>query len=50
MFLGIFNRANLCSPEFGSLATTARFNARFEMYGKGCAGSTANGVRTGKIF
>ncbi len=47
---GTFTRANRCSPVSGSRTTTARFSDRFEMYGKGCAGSTASGVRTGKTF
>ena len=32
-----------------SRTTTARFSDRLEMYGNGCAGSTARGVSTGKI-
>ena len=33
-----------------SRTSTARLSDRFEMYGNGCAGSTASGVRTGKIW
>ena len=33
----------------GVAHSTARFSDRFEMYGNGCAGSTASGVSTGKI-
>ncbi len=46
---GTFTRANRSSPLDGSRTTTARFSDRFEMYGNGCAGSTASGVSTGKI-
>ena len=37
-------------PLTGLRTTTARFRDRPEMYGKGCAGSTASGVSTGKIW
>ena len=33
----------------GSLTVTARLSDKLEMYGKGCVGSTASGVSTGKI-
>ena len=46
---GTFTRAKRSSPLDGSRTVTARFSDRFEMYGKGCAGSTARGVSTGKI-
>ena len=46
--LGTLTRANSSElPPAGSRSTTARFNDREEMYGNGCAGSTASGVRTG---
>ena len=35
--------------ERGSRTTIARLSERFEMYGNGCAGSTASGVSTGKM-
>ena len=38
-----------CSAPVSSATTTARFNDSPEMYGNGCAGSTASGVRTGWI-
>ena len=45
---GTFTLAK-CSPfVFGFFRTTARLRDRPEIYGKGCAGSTASGVRTGK--
>ena len=46
---GTFTRANRCSPVAGWRTATARLSERFEMYGKGCAGSTASGVSTGKM-
>jgi len=46
---GIFTRANRRSPVSGSLTIAAKLSARPEMYGNGCAGSTANGVSTGNI-
>ena len=42
-------RAKRTVPESGSRASTATLNERFETYGKGCAGSTASGVSTGKM-
>ena len=45
---GTFTRAKRRSPVCGSRTTTARFSDRSEMYGNGCAGSTASGVSTGK--
>ncbi len=47
--LGTFTRAKRRSPVCGSLTIAARFSARLEMYGNGCAGSTASGVSTGKM-
>ena len=46
---GSFTRANRSSPDFGSRTTMAKLSAKLEMYGNGCAGSTASGVSTGKI-
>ena len=46
---GIFTRANRRSPVTGSRIAAARFSERFEMYGKGCEGSTESGVSTGKM-
>ena len=46
---GTFTRAKRSSPVLASRTTTARLSDRFEMYGNGCAGSTASGVSTGKI-
>ena len=40
-------RAKRRTPLSGSRTTTARLSERSEMYGNGCAGSTASGVRTG---
>ena len=42
---GTFTLANRVRPS--PLTTTAKFLLRFEMYGKGCPGSKARGVRTG---
>ena len=47
--VGILTLAKRRSPVSGSLTIAARLRARLEMYGNGCAGSTASGVRTGKI-
>jgi hypothetical protein len=49
-FGGTFTRAIRRVNSPGARTTTARFNDRFEMYGKGCAGSTASGVRTGNTW
>ena len=46
---GTLTRAKRRSPVIGSRTTAARFSDRFEMYGNGCAGSTASGVSTGKM-
>ncbi len=45
--LGTLMRANSSGPLSGSRTTTARLSESPEMYGKGCAGSTASGVNTG---
>ena len=42
-------RAKRSSPLARSRTTTAKLSERFEMYGNGCAGSTASGVSTGKM-
>ena len=42
-------RAKCSWPPSGSRTETARFSDSPEMYGNGCAGSTASGVSTGKI-
>ena len=47
--VGTFTRAKRRSPVSGSQTIAARLSERFEMYGNGCAGSTASGVSTGKI-
>ena len=47
---GTFTRANNSSLVSGFTTTTARFRDNPEMYGNGWEGSTARGVRTGKIF
>ncbi len=47
---GTFTRAKCLCPDTGLRTTTARLRLSPDMYGKGCAGSTARGVRTGKIF
>ena len=46
---GILTRAKCSMPESTSRMITARLRLRPEMYGNGCAGSTASGVSTGKI-
>ena len=46
---GTLTRAKRVSPVSGSRTVTARLSDRFEMYGNGCAGSTASGVSTGKM-
>ena len=47
---GTLTRAKRSSPVAESRTVTARFSDRFEMYGNGCAGSTASGVSTGKML
>ncbi len=44
---GTFTRAKWSSPVSGSRTSTASESERLEMYGNGCPGSTASGVRTG---
>jgi hypothetical protein len=44
---GTLTRAKRRTFVTRSRTTTARFRDRFEMYGKGWAGSTDSGVRTG---
>ena len=46
---GTFTRAKNSSSLSGLRTMTARLSERPEMYGNGCDGSTARGVRTGKI-
>ena len=46
---GTLTRANPRSPLSGSRSPTAIERVRVVMYGNGCPGSTASGVRTGKI-
>ena len=46
---GTFTRANTRSPVPGSRSPTAIDRLSVEMYGNGWPGSTASGVRTGKI-
>ena len=46
---GTLTRAKCSLPVDGFTTTTARLSDRPEMYGNGCAGSTASGVSTGKI-
>ena len=45
---GTLTRAKRCSEPTGSRIKTARLSERSEMNGKGCPGSTASGVSTGK--
>jgi hypothetical protein len=45
---GTFTRANFRSRDSGSRASIASETDRLERNGKGCPGSTASGVRTGK--
>ena len=47
---GTLTRAKRRSPECGSPTMTPRLSDSVEMYGKGCPGSTARGVSTGKIL
>ncbi len=47
---GTFTRANSSVPVMGLRTTTARLRDSPEMYGNGCAGSTASGVSTGKTL
>ncbi len=44
---GTLTRAKWRWPLTGLRTTTARLSESPEMYGNGCAGSTASGVRTG---
>ncbi len=44
---GILMRAKCSLPVLGLMRITARLSESPEMYGKGCAGSTASGVSTG---
>ena len=46
---GTLTRAKPRSPVSGSRRPTAIDSVSVEMYGNGCPGSTASGVRTGKI-
>ena len=46
MFCGTFTRENLASPS--SSVSTARDRLRFDMNGKGCAGSNVKGVSVGR--
>ena len=46
---GTLTRANPRSPDSGSRSPTAIDRLSVEMYGNGWPGSTASGVRTGKI-
>ncbi|CPU64169.1 Uncharacterised protein [Mycobacteroides abscessus] len=46
---GTLTRAKCSLPVVGFATTTARLSESPEMYGNGCAGSTASGVSTGKI-
>ena len=45
---GTLTRAKRSSPDSGSAASTPSESERPEMYGNGCPGPTASGVRTGK--
>ena len=45
---GTFTRAKCSLPVFGLRTSTAMLSESPEMYGNGCAGSTASGVSTGK--
>ena len=47
--LGTLTLANRSAPLSGSRTMIAMFRLSPEMYGNGCAGSTASGVSTGKI-
>ena len=47
---GTFTLANNSSLVSGCLTRTAKFKDNPEIYGNGWDGSTANGVRTGKIL
>ena len=49
-FEGTFILANNSVSDSGFLTTTARLSESPEIYGNGCDGSTASGVRTGKIL
>jgi hypothetical protein len=48
--LGTLTLANSSGPPSGSRTTTARLSDSPEMYGNGCAGSTASGVSTGNTW
>ena len=48
-FDGTLTRAKSSFSVSGFFTTTARFSESPEMYGKGCEGSIASGVKTGKI-
>ena len=47
---GTFTLATRSSPLTGSPTLSSKLSERFEMYGNGWPGSTARGVRTGKIW
>ena len=47
---GTFTLANNSSLVSGCLTSTAKLRDNPEIYGKGWDGSTARGVRTGKIL
>ena len=46
---GTLTRANNSSLVSGCFTKTAKLSESPEIYGKGCEGSTARGVSTGKI-
>ena len=48
-FDGTLTRAKSSTPVSGFLTITARLSDSPEIYGKGCEGSIANGVKTGNI-
>ena len=47
---GTFTLANNSELDLGFRNKIAKFNERPEIYGNGCAGSTASGVNTGNIL
>src|SRR5579862_7164650 len=47
---GTLTLATRSSPLTGSPTLNNRLRERLEIYGKGCPGSTASGVSTGKIW
>ena len=49
-FDGTFTRAKSSSPSVAPFRTTAIFKESPEIYGNGWEGSTASGVKTGKIL